>query len=253
MHALPVFARDHQTGAMKELAPGTQEEIALAGEPADPSHSRVLVLDDDKRDRQLTICQLGNTWPAERDMIVECAVDGAEALEKIRRTRYALAVLDWNIRRPDGADVLRAMRENGLRVPVVVVSRQDRKGIPIDLEEMAAAFLNKNEMDTITFRNAIVASILLQDGVFGVVRSGHDASLDAWLKNRKSVLARGFDPFRGPKRVGRRPGSPQGIRAASPSPEAQASAMHTVDKQLMLLEVRPSKKLSSSPRPQSPT
>jgi CheY-like chemotaxis protein len=162
--ALPVFTRDHRTGSMKELTSDGHKESTLASDEAIVPHFRVLVADNDETDRLLTIWHLGKAWPVERDMMVECAADGAEALEKIRSDRFELVVLDWNMPHQDGAAVLRAMRESGLRVPVVVVSGQRHKTIASDLEAMAAAFVNKNELDPTSFRSAISASIQLQEG-----------------------------------------------------------------------------------------
>jgi CheY-like chemotaxis protein len=82
-----------------------------------------------------------------------------------------LAVLDWNMPQLDGTDVLRAIRKNGLRVPVVVFSDQRREAIASYLETMAAAFVNKDELHPGNLRNAIAASIQLQEGR-GSVGSG---------------------------------------------------------------------------------
>ena len=162
--ALPVFTRDHRTGSMKEFTSGDPKDWDLASAKASLSDFRVLVADDDETDRLLTIWQLGKAWPVEQDMMVECAADGAEALEKICRTRFALVVLDWNMPHQNGAAVLRAMRENSLHVPVVVVSAQRHEAIASDLKAMAAAFVNKDELNPGSFRSAIAASIQLQEG-----------------------------------------------------------------------------------------
>lgn len=132
---------------MEELTPGEPNEFALPRDEAGPGHFRVLVADDVETDRLLTIRQLGKAWPVKGDLMVECAADGAEALAKIRSNRYALVVLDWNMPHQDGGDVLRAMRADGLRIPVVVVSGQCREVIANDLETMSATFVNKDELD----------------------------------------------------------------------------------------------------------
>ena len=172
--AIPVFTRDDRPGSTQELTAGVPKDFARARDEADPPHFRVLVADDDEMDRLLTIWHLGKAWPAERDMMVECAADGAEALEKIRSSRFALVVLDWNMPHRDGGDVLRAMREDGLRVPVVVVSGRRAEAIARDLETMAAAFVNKDELDPSSFRNAIAASMLMQAGGCSVGSDSRD-------------------------------------------------------------------------------
>ena len=92
---LTVFTRDQQTGVMKELAGGELKDLTRASQPAGPPQFNVLVAGDDESERRLTIWQLGKAWPADRDMMVECAADGTEALEKIRSNQYDLVVLDW--------------------------------------------------------------------------------------------------------------------------------------------------------------
>jgi len=163
-NALPMFYRDPRTSLMKQLAPDELGSSPLAGGKAGPGPVRVLVADDDESDRLLTIWQLGDAWPVKNGLLVECAADGEEALEKIRAHRYALVVLDWNMPRQDGAEVLRAMREHELRIPVVVLSDQRLEDIATALELMTAAFLNKGDLDTQSLRNAIAVSVLLQAG-----------------------------------------------------------------------------------------
>jgi len=148
---------------MKELTPDEPNDFPLARDQAGSPQFRVLVADDDEMDRRLTIWHLGKARPVERDMMVECAADGAEALEQICNNRYALVVLDWNMPLQHGAEVLREIREKGLRVPVVVVSGQPREAIAHEVESMAATFVNKDELDPGSFRSAIAASIQLQD------------------------------------------------------------------------------------------
>jgi CheY-like chemotaxis protein len=149
---------------MKQFIPGEPKEFASAPDKAGAPHSRVLVASDGEADRFLTVWQLGKVWPVEADILVECAADGAEALEMIRSQQYALVVLDWNMPQLNGADVLRAIRETDLRVPVVVVSDQGREAIASNLETMAAAFVNKEEPHPGNLRSAIAASIQMQEG-----------------------------------------------------------------------------------------
>ncbi|MCX6897735.1 MAG: response regulator [Verrucomicrobia bacterium] len=152
---LPVFTRDQRTGVIKP------EVLARASGTALPSPARVLVADDCETDRELTIRHLGKAWPFERDMLVECAANGRMALEKLRRSRFALAVLDWNMPYLGGGDVLRTIRADGMCIPVVVVAGQRREDIVQDLESMAAAFVHKDELNPISLCNAIAASLQL--------------------------------------------------------------------------------------------
>jgi CheY-like chemotaxis protein len=148
---------------MKTITPGEPKEFVLAGAESETPNFRVLVADNVERDRQVTLWLLGRAWSDEREVLVECATDGAEAMEKIRRNEYALVVLDWNIPQKNGATVLRAIRANGRRIPVVVLSGQSRETIARDLEVWAAAFVSKDELDPDSFSHAVAtASELLE-------------------------------------------------------------------------------------------
>jgi len=122
---------------------------------------RVLVVDDSQGDMALTSHQLGAVWPFEHDLAVEWAVDGAQAIDKLRRERFALLVLDWQLPTVSGAEVLRHVRRSGVRIPVIVVSGLQREEIHENLESHAAAFLNKDEMNVDTFHQAIAQSLRL--------------------------------------------------------------------------------------------
>lgn len=122
---------------------------------------RVLVIDDNPVDCEITARHLGKAWPFEREMVIDYAANGQEALDKMRFTRYALVALDWKLPVLGGADVLRQMRASGIRVPVVVLSGLQRHQIPENLDDLGAAFLNKDEMNPLTFHAAIAASLKL--------------------------------------------------------------------------------------------
>lgn len=121
----------------------------------------VLVIDDDEADREITARHLGRAWPFEREMAIHYAADGREAVQKIHQTRYALVVLDWKLPVLDGGDVLRDIRKNTTRIPVVVLSGLERNQITDDLKSLSASFLNKDAMTPATFRAAIAESLQL--------------------------------------------------------------------------------------------
>lgn len=122
---------------------------------------RVLVIDDDEADRELTIRQVGKAWPFEHEMIPDCAGSGAEALDKMGTTHYTLVVLDWRLPGMDGGDVLRAMRRKRIRTPVIVVSGMERSHILADIEALGAVFLNKDEMNPVSLHEAVAKSLRL--------------------------------------------------------------------------------------------
>lgn len=148
---------------MRELAFDELSDIGPARDLTRGDADRVLVVDDDETDRYLTIWNLGKAWPVGGDLTAECAADGAEALERMRRHRYTLVVLDWNMPKKDGLSVLQVMRGEGWNIPVVVVSGERRESMANHLHTMAATYVNKNELNPSRLRDAITSSMKLQE------------------------------------------------------------------------------------------
>jgi len=119
----------------------------------------VLIIDDSETDREITAHCLGKAWPFEREMAADFAADGHEALEKMRGTRYALIALDWKLPGMGGGEVLRNICQTGVRIPVVVLSGLRRDQIAENIESLGASFLNKDDMDPVSFHEAIAESI----------------------------------------------------------------------------------------------
>lgn len=155
------FVRLQGEAATADHLPPATPPVAVV--PSDRRHVlKVLVVDDSPSDRELTVYQLGRIWPFEREMAVVTAASGEEALEKIFTSRLSLVVLDWNLPRMSGVEVLKAARRYQVDLPIVVLSGLRREEIKVNLEELGAAFVNKDELDGSRFENAIARSILLQ-------------------------------------------------------------------------------------------
>ncbi len=78
---------------------------------------RILVADDDPAVRR-TVCRI-----LESDgMETEQAASGEETIEKIKRSRYDLIVLDIMMGEVSGFDVIKAIRETDSNMPVIVLS-----------------------------------------------------------------------------------------------------------------------------------
>ena len=123
----------------------------------------VLVVDDNPADQNLTAIHLRAAWPFERTLQLEFAADGAAALAKLRTKHFTFVVLDWSLPVLGQGEVLRHLRQNKIRIPVVVISGVSREEINADLDALQAAFLNKNEMNPDTFWSAISHSLKLLD------------------------------------------------------------------------------------------
>ena len=79
---------------------------------------RVLVVDDNLVDQELAVLHMGQTWPYERELELDFAADGAQALAKLRTKSFALVVLDWMLPVLGDGEVLRQPtrpRRGGLR------------------------------------------------------------------------------------------------------------------------------------------
>ena len=123
----------------------------------------VLVVDDNPADQQLTAIHLRAAWPFERTLKLEFAADGREALTKLYTKHFTFVVLDWSLPVLGQGEVLRHLRQNKIRIPVVVISGAGREEIDADLDGLQAAFLSKSEMNPDTFWAAISHSLKLLD------------------------------------------------------------------------------------------
>jgi CheY-like chemotaxis protein len=124
-----------------------------------PQLFRVLVVNENEANRQSMIPVLGQAWPFERELFIECAANSAEALEKLAAAKFSLIIVDWNVPEMHGGELLRTFRRAGARIPTVIVSDLRRHQILDDIEALGAAFLNKAEMDVVNFRDAIASSM----------------------------------------------------------------------------------------------
>jgi DNA-binding response OmpR family regulator len=78
---------------------------------------RILVVDDDRELANLLAFALRR-----QGYVVEVATNGRDALERVRRTRFDIALVDWHMPIMDGAAFVReSRRELGTNVGLVVL------------------------------------------------------------------------------------------------------------------------------------
>ena len=82
--------------------------------------NRVLIVDDDPASRRLLDVRLR---PLECD--VTTAANGEQALTAIRADQPDLVLLDLQMPRMGGMDVLRVLRQDGIEVPTIVITASD--------------------------------------------------------------------------------------------------------------------------------
>ncbi len=85
---------------------------------------KALVVDDSLTIRRIVIKALQLAG------IVETAEagDGSEALEMLKAQPFDLILLDWNMPKLTGIEALRALRAEGKRTPVIMVTTEAEKG-----------------------------------------------------------------------------------------------------------------------------
>ncbi|MBI5446947.1 MAG: response regulator [Deltaproteobacteria bacterium] len=58
---------------------------------------------------------------------VDCVEDGEAALELLGTVSYEIVLLDWNMPKMLGIDVMKAVRREGNTVPIIVVTTEGQK------------------------------------------------------------------------------------------------------------------------------
>jgi len=101
--------------------------------------NRVLVVDDDAASRRLLDVRLRAL-----DCQVVMAADGQEALSAISRVAPELVLLDLQMPRMNGMEVLRALRNEGIDVPVIVITAHGSIETAVEaMKEGAHDFITK--------------------------------------------------------------------------------------------------------------
>jgi DNA-binding response OmpR family regulator len=94
-----------------------------APRPASPLATgtvRMLVAEDDGSLRSVLERGL-----RENGYVVDAVADGNEAIEHLRAYQYDVAILDWRMPKTNGIEVLRIIRQRGIRVPVLMLTARD--------------------------------------------------------------------------------------------------------------------------------
>jgi DNA-binding response OmpR family regulator len=143
---------------------------------------------------------------------VRCALDGAAGLEEARSFSPALIVLDIMLPKLDGVGVLKKLRQEGIRVPIIMLTARDTTldkvhsldhgaddylTKPFDIEELLArirALLRRSEGDEVLH----VADLEINTSTREVGRGDRDIELTAreyellefMARNPRRVLSR---------------------------------------------------------------
>src|SRR3954447_8642194 len=100
--------------------------------------ARILLVEDDPSIREITALGLRAAGFA-----VETAADGVDGLERWRRDRPDLVLLDVMLPRLDGLEVLRAIRHEATTPVVMLTARADTIDVVVGLESGADDYVRK--------------------------------------------------------------------------------------------------------------
>ncbi len=114
---------------------------------------KILVVDDSAAMRMLILRTLRQAGYKGHE--VEQAGDGAEALEMIRADAPDLVLADWNMPKMSGIDLLKALREEGIRVPFGFVTTESTKPMRRLAAEAGAKFLIAKPFTAESFEKAL--------------------------------------------------------------------------------------------------
>lgn len=78
---------------------------------------KILLVEDDK-DLSLTI----STWLTTQNFSVDTAFDGSEGYEYLKRGRYEVVILDWNLPGMTGVELARQFRFDGGTTPILMLT-----------------------------------------------------------------------------------------------------------------------------------
>ncbi|NLL79769.1 MAG: chemotaxis-specific protein-glutamate methyltransferase CheB [Clostridiales bacterium] len=94
---------------------------------------KILVVDDSALMRRV-MCDIINQ--DERFQVVDRAVDGVEALDLLSRKTYDAVVLDVNMPKMDGIELLRQLQKKKISVRVMMASTDTREGAKVTLDSL---------------------------------------------------------------------------------------------------------------------
>lgn len=94
---------------------------------------KILIIDDSALMRRVA-CDIINS--DERFQVADQAVNGQEAYELLKKNRYDGVVLDVNMPKMDGIQLLRLLQKDKIRVKVMMASTDTREGASVTLEAL---------------------------------------------------------------------------------------------------------------------
>ncbi|MFQ5958574.1 MAG: response regulator transcription factor [Alphaproteobacteria bacterium] len=101
---------------------------------------RILIVDDDDALRQ----SLAEQLQLHEEFVIGQAMNGAEALERVKAQRYELVLLDVGLPDIDGRELCKVMRRGGHKMPIIMLTAADTDADTIlGLESGANDYITK--------------------------------------------------------------------------------------------------------------
>ena len=123
---------------------------AEIGPTGDPQFQALIVEDDP------AICRLVTKLLTRLGIGTETAADGRIAIEKLRRGRYSIIVLDLMVPEVTGFEVIEFVKNEGIRIPIAVVSAVSQQALTrLDLDIVKLVIAKPFDVDE--FTKAILA------------------------------------------------------------------------------------------------
>ena len=116
-----------------------------------PATKRVLVVDDDADIRELLVSVLSR-----RDLLVDQAGDGSEALDLLRQNSYSVVLLDLLMPNVDGFGVLDEL-DSAISTPVVLVITGAERSLLKQLDAQRIHGIVRKPFDAEDLGNLVVA------------------------------------------------------------------------------------------------
>lgn len=113
----------------------------------------VLVIDDDEVDR-LTLRRA--LKKSEINFIMTETQSAVEALDLLKTNRYDCVFLDYLLPGTDGLAVLRSIRSEGIKTPIVIVTSQGDEAVAVEMMKSGASdYVVKNNIDALNIKKVI--------------------------------------------------------------------------------------------------
>lgn len=122
---------------------GTEQRLNGSGDPL--TGVRILVVEDETDDARFALDAIEDLG---EDVHVEVTPYGKRALELIEERRFDCVLLDYQLPRMDGTEIVEALREEGETVPIVVLTGRGSEEVADELFSAGVdAYLRKEEDD----------------------------------------------------------------------------------------------------------